>query len=67
MKKFMKTIASGVVLSCSSLAATYSFAGESALENILNTGELKVCFEAGYMPFEMKTKDGRFIGFDIDL
>ncbi|NRA53064.1 MAG: transporter substrate-binding domain-containing protein [Gammaproteobacteria bacterium] len=67
MKKFMKTIAAGVVLSCSSLAATYSFAGESALENILNTGELKVCFEAGYMPFEMKTKDGRFIGFDIDL
>lgn len=40
---------------------------DTAIDNILTSGELKVCFEAGYIPFEMKTKDGRFIGFDIDM
>jgi len=41
-------------------------AGET-LDDIAKTGELKVCFDAGYMPFEMKAKNGQFIGFDIDL
>lgn len=67
MKSLMKTITTGVVLSCSLFATSSSFASESALEDILNSGELKVCFEAGYIPFEMKAKDGRFVGFDIDL
>jgi len=66
MKKFIKSSAAGLVFACSLLGANQAMA-ESALENVLNTGELKVCFDAGYMPFEMKTKDGRFIGFDIDL
>ncbi|MFM2481719.1 transporter substrate-binding domain-containing protein [Celerinatantimonas sp. YJH-8] len=44
-----------------------SHAETSALENIIQSGELKVCFEAGYIPFEMMTKDGRYIGFDIDM
>ncbi len=66
MKSFIKSTASGLVLACSLFGATQAMA-KSALENVLDTGELKVCFDAGYMPFEMKTKDGRFIGFDIDV
>jgi polar amino acid transport system substrate-binding protein len=66
MKKFMTKATAGLALACSALVAT-QVSAESAIENIVTTGELKVCFDAGYMPFEMKTKDGRFIGFDIDL
>ncbi len=66
MKKFINKATAGLVLACSALATAQASA-ESAIENIVTTGELKVCFEAGYMPFEMKTKDGRFVGFDIDM
>ncbi|MFM2484255.1 transporter substrate-binding domain-containing protein [Celerinatantimonas yamalensis] len=65
MKKLL-TYTAGVVLACSALLSTQAMA-QSALETIQNSGKLRVCFEAGYMPFEMKTKDGRFIGFDIDM
>jgi polar amino acid transport system substrate-binding protein len=67
MKKFMTKATAGLVLACSALVANQSVAAESALEGIVTSGELKVCFDAGYMPFEMKTKDGRFVGFDIDI
>jgi len=66
MKKLIKSTATGLVVACSLFSANQAMA-DSALEAVLNSGELKVCFDAGYMPFEMKTKDGRFIGFDIDL
>jgi polar amino acid transport system substrate-binding protein len=33
----------------------------------LQKGELRVGFEAGYMPFEMTDKTGGFVGFDIDV
>ncbi len=46
---------------------SFSAHADSVLENILTTGELKVCFEAGYIPFEMMTKAGDYIGFDIDM
>jgi polar amino acid transport system substrate-binding protein len=39
---------------------------QSTLEQILKKGELRVGFEAGYMPFEMTDKNGNFVGFDID-
>lgn len=42
-------------------------AKKSTLESILKRGELRVGFEAGYMPFEMTDKKGRFVGFDIDV
>ena len=29
--------------------------------------ELRVGFEAGYLPFEMADKNGNFVGFDIDM
>jgi len=40
---------------------------QSALEGILKKGELRVGFEAGYMPFEMTDKKGGYVGFDIDM
>ncbi|RPH50850.1 MAG: amino acid ABC transporter substrate-binding protein [Desulfobacteraceae bacterium] len=40
---------------------------QSTLEQILQRGELRVGFEAGYMPFEMTDKNGNFVGFDIDI
>lgn len=40
---------------------------KSTLNEIIERGELRVGFEAGYMPFEMADKKGNFIGFDIDM
>ncbi|MDD2603455.1 MAG: transporter substrate-binding domain-containing protein [Desulfobacterales bacterium] len=40
---------------------------QSTLEEILQRGELRVGFEAGYVPFEMTDKKGNFVGFDIDM
>jgi len=67
MKKFIKAAVTGVVFVGSTFLSAHSFAAESSLEHVIKSGEMKVCFDAGYMPFEMKAKDGRFIGFDIDL
>ena len=41
--------------------------GKSALDNILRRGELRVGLEPGYLPFEMKDKKGKIIGFDVDI
>ncbi len=49
------------------LAADIDLAEKSTLEKILKSGELRVGFEAGYMPFEMTDQKGRFVGFDIDI
>ncbi|MBL6988233.1 MAG: transporter substrate-binding domain-containing protein [Bacteriovoracaceae bacterium] len=34
---------------------------------IIKRGTLKVGLEAGYMPFEMRNKKGKIVGFDIEL
>ncbi|RXJ82398.1 transporter substrate-binding domain-containing protein [Arcobacter sp. F2176] len=39
----------------------------STLNKILERGEMQVCLEPGYMPFEMKDKKGRIIGYDVDV
>lgn len=49
------------------MAADIELARESTIEDILKRGELRVGFEAGYVPFEMTDKNGRFVGFDIDM
>ncbi len=48
-------------------SADIDLAKESTIEDILKRGELRVGFEAGYVPFEMTDKNGRFVGFDIDM
>jgi len=67
MKKLLKTAAAAVALIGASVSFNTASASESVLNNILDRGEMKVCFDAGYIPFEMKSKSGGFIGFDIDL
>ncbi len=48
-------------------AADIELAQKSTLEKVLKKGELRVGFEAGYMPFEMTDQKGNFVGFDIDI
>lgn len=40
---------------------------EDTLQTILDRGELLIGLDAGYMPFEMRSKQGDIIGFDVDL
>ncbi|WP_207064011.1 transporter substrate-binding domain-containing protein [Motiliproteus sp. SC1-56] len=40
---------------------------KSTLNQIVQEDQLEVCLEAGYMPFEMRDKKGRIVGFDVDL
>lgn len=49
------------------LAGDIDLAQKSTLEKVLKKGELRVGFEAGYMPFEMTDKKGNFVGFDVDI
>ena len=37
------------------------------LDQIRQRGELRIGLESNYMPFEMKARNGRLVGFDIDL
>ncbi len=38
-----------------------------ALEEIQKRGSLRVGMEPGYMPFELTSKKGKIIGFDVDI
>jgi polar amino acid transport system substrate-binding protein len=49
------------------MADDINLAKKSTLNTILERGELRVGFEAAYMPFEMTDKKGNFVGFDIDM
>jgi polar amino acid transport system substrate-binding protein len=49
------------------IGSDIELAKKSTLEEIQKRGELRVGFEAGYLPFEMADKKGNFIGFDIDM
>ena len=42
-------------------------ANTSDLQDILQRKILRVGFESGYMPFEMRNKNGDYIGFDVEL
>ena len=55
------------IVASSALAADINLAKKSTLESILKRHELRVGFEAGYVPFEMTDKKGRYVGFDIDV
>ncbi len=70
MKNVVKVI--GLMLICVFVAAQavaqdIDLAKKSRIEKILQRGELRVGFEAGYVPFEMTDKNGNFVGFDIDM
>lgn len=71
MKKFLSLFVLTLVLAAFSMGTAFSndieLAKKSTLKKILEKGELRVGFEAGYMPFELTDKKGNFIGFDIDI
>jgi len=48
-------------------AADHELAQKSTLNTILKRGELRVGLDAGYLPFEMTTRQGEIVGFDVDL
>jgi len=50
-----------------SALTTEEIAKASALEAILQRGELRVGMEAGYQPFEMTDEKGNIVGFDVDM
>jgi len=72
MKKHLAKLAAiatvlTLVFSAAAIGADIELSRKSTIEDILKRGELRVGFEAGYVPFEMTDKNGRFVGFDIDM
>jgi polar amino acid transport system substrate-binding protein len=72
MKNLFKkmTIATFVIFSLASVnlfASDIELWKNSTLNQILERGELRVGMEPGYIPFEMKDKKGRIIGYDVDI
>lgn len=63
----MRKLLSGIVAAVALMSTSTAVTAGPILDNIAKSGELRVCFDAGYMPFEMKSKNGSFIGFDIDI
>lgn len=51
-------------LACTEKAQTTH---ESAIDRIVSNGVLRIGMDPGYMPFEMKDRQGDLIGFDVDL
>ncbi len=65
MKKIVLAIMAFATLNM--FAADLNLWKNSTLNKILQRGELRVGMEPGYMPFEMKDKKGRIIGYDVDM
>tara|TARA_R110001583_G_scaffold53677_3_gene165176 strand:+ start:6910 stop:7707 length:798 start_codon:yes stop_codon:yes gene_type:complete len=63
----MKNKLRKLVTATSLFALSVGIANAGTLDDISKAGELRACFDAGYMPFEMKAKNGNYIGFDVDL
>ncbi len=57
----------GICMCSLTFASDINLAKSSTLEEILKRGVLRVGFESGYKPFEMTDKNGRYVGFDIDM
>eukprot|EP00362_Geleiidae_sp_MMETSP1317_P001815 CAMPEP_0201282354 /NCGR_PEP_ID=MMETSP1317-20130820/5386_1 /ASSEMBLY_ACC=CAM_ASM_000770 /TAXON_ID=187299 /ORGANISM="Undescribed Undescribed, Strain Undescribed" /LENGTH=120 /DNA_ID=CAMNT_0047594703 /DNA_START=105 /DNA_END=464 /DNA_ORIENTATION=+ len=56
-----------VLVSAFVFADDIKLAKTSTIESIVKSGELRVGFESGYLPFEMTNTKGKYIGFDIDM
>ncbi|MDD9301995.1 MAG: transporter substrate-binding domain-containing protein [Desulfobacter sp.] len=48
-------------------SADINLAKTSTVESIVKSGQLRVGFESGYLPFEMTNTKGKYMGFDINL
>ena len=72
MKKLLKKICAAAVLvstltGVSALADDINLWKKSTLNKILERNELIVGMNPEYMPFNMKDKKGRIIGYDVDM
>lgn len=56
-----------MLMSFTSKASDINLWHNSTLYKIQKKGVLRVGLNAGYMPFEMRSKTGKIIGFDVDL
>jgi len=65
MKKLILIIS--IFLVSNLLADDIKLWEKSTLNSIVQRGELRVGLDPQYMPFEMKDKKGRLIGYDIDM
>ena len=66
-KLFVAIFAISTLFTVNSFAADIELWKNSTLNKIIERGELRVGMEPGYMPFEMKDKKGRIIGYDVDV
>ncbi len=67
LKQFVFGVLMLGLLYSTAMADNIELAKSSTINSIIERGELRVGFDAGYMPFEMTDKNGQFIGFDIDI
>ncbi len=56
-----------ILISAPAFSADINLAKTSTIETIVKSGELRVGFESGYLPFEMTNTKGQYIGFDMDM
>ncbi|GED31547.1 MULTISPECIES: transporter substrate-binding domain-containing protein [Brevibacillus] len=55
-----------IVTGCSQEAGG-TVSGPSTIQKVLDKKKLVIGTSSGYFPFEMKDKDGKFVGYDMDL
>lgn len=65
LSAFLRPFSAALISLCMWLWPTQAAA--DALDAIIERGSLRVGIDVGYMPFEMRDKQGRIIGFDVDL
>lgn len=65
MKKIL--VALLLMLGINAMADDINLWQKSTLNQIVQSGVLRIGLEPGYMPFEMKDKKGNIIGFDVDM
>ena len=66
-EKIMKKFALLLVALFAAMTITTGAAMAGALDDIQKRGVLRVGMEPGYMPFELMSKKGEIIGFDVDM
>jgi len=67
MKKVVLSIVLVFLMAFSVFANSNELWEQSTLNKVMKRGILRVGMEAGYMPFEIKNKQGKIIGFDVDI
>lgn len=67
MKQLFKFCFFSFLMCFSSFLLAQEKSGEDSFNKILKTGVLKVCSQAGFIPFEMKDNKGNWKGFDVDI